>query len=793
MPITFGFFRRITNFPILNAKNGVKVSFTETVTMGNFFHAYQNLPISKKIGYMLLISAFFGLSISGLMGYLQGRGLLEEATVSKLTSIREIKKAGLELYFQQAEITLKVLAENPATKEAMLAFKAAFHAPDPDMMASQVARHQEGLLRYYQLEFAPRYNSNAATRIEGKSMLPNDLKAKFWQIAYISENHNPTGKKHHLNANKAIAPDAAYHLLHERYHSFFRTCLENYGFYDIFLVDNRTGHIVYSVFKEIDYATSLLDGPHAHSNIAEVFRKAQSKGAIAEFVCADFDEYAPSYTAPAMFIGIPIVENGQQLGVLIIQLPIDQVNGILSGFQRWQEIGLGITGETFVVGKDRLMRSDARGVAESPVEFIGHMEQLNQPSGALKRMEALASTIFLQQVATPGVEAALVGKTGVGIYKSYHQREVLSSYSPLNVYGLGWCIVSEMTTREAFQPIQSFKFFLLLVFVLMIFITMGLGTWLARKIAGPIKTATAHIVQISEGRNPAIAVLETKDEIGLMTRSLKKLVDNLDEAARFARAVGTRDFAFQYQARCEEDVLGLSLISMRNDLQQLETESQKRNRFTEGLAQLGEILRKFTGSEHLFDQSLRFVIKNVEAQQGALYVKQESGQRGEGVYSLVSCYALDKKKYLTLTVEPGIGLVGQAIIEKEMLVLSQVPASYWQIVTGTGQAQPGMLVVIPLMVMEQVYGALEIASLKPISADDRDLLQQFADLMASTIASEITNAKIKAMLLENQTIVEQLRTQEEEMRQNMEELLATQEEMERRQRDGQHGDPYTFD
>ena len=91
-----------------------------------------------------------------------------------------------------------------------------------------------------------------------------------------------------------------------------RSYLEKFGFYDIFLIDNETGHIVYSVFKEVDFATSLLTGPYKETNFARAF-KAASQANDKDFVkLVDFEPYYPSYNAPASFIASPIFNGSRK-------------------------------------------------------------------------------------------------------------------------------------------------------------------------------------------------------------------------------------------------------------------------------------------------------------------------------------------------------------------------------------------------------------------------------------------------------------------------------------------------
>ena len=143
-----------------------------------------------------------------------------------------------------------------------------------------------------------------------------------------------------------------------------RNFLEKFGYYDIFLIDIDTGHIVYSVFKEADYATSLLTGPYANSNLGKAFQTARTANAPSFTYLIDFSPYAPSYNAPASFIVSPIFEQDKLLGVAAFQMPVDQINNIMTTHQNWRNMGLGESDETYIVGLDLTLKNESRFLIE---------------------------------------------------------------------------------------------------------------------------------------------------------------------------------------------------------------------------------------------------------------------------------------------------------------------------------------------------------------------------------------------------------------------------------------------
>ena len=86
---------------------------------------------------------------------------------------------------------------------------------------------------------------------------------------------------------------------------------------------------MYSVFKELDYATSLLNGPYKDSGLGEAFQKAMALSSSEDVVLTDFRQYLPSYQAPASFIGCLIFDDGKKVGAAVFQIPVAKVADIM--------------------------------------------------------------------------------------------------------------------------------------------------------------------------------------------------------------------------------------------------------------------------------------------------------------------------------------------------------------------------------------------------------------------------------------------------------------------------------
>jgi len=358
-------------------------------------------------------------------------GTLRREAFQKLTAIREIKKNAIESYFQSIENQVQTFAEDRMIVDAMRQFRETFHATGTaGLDGSQITRMRSELRGYYVNEFAKVYtkqNNGAKPGVDAVMAKLGDEAVAF-QHAYISANKNPLGEKHKLD--RAVAANA-YNDLHAKVHPVVRTYLEKFGYYDIFLVDPKTGHIVYSVFKELDFATSLSKGPWAKTNFADVYRQAL-KLKHGQSAIVDYALYKPSYDAPAGFIASPIYDGAELSGVLVFQMPLDRISKVMS-----ERAGLGKTGETYLIGSDTLMRSDS------------YLDQ--------KHHSVVASFRHPEngKVATTAGKAAVAGKTGAEIITDYNGNPVLSAYTPVKAGGLTWGLLAEIDVAEAFVPVDA--------------------------------------------------------------------------------------------------------------------------------------------------------------------------------------------------------------------------------------------------------------------------------------------------------------------------------------------------
>lgn len=214
------------------------------------------------------------------------------------------------------------------------------------------------------------------------------------------------------------------------------------------------------------------------------------------------------------------------------------------------------------------------------------------------------------------------------------------------------------------------------------------------------------------------------------------------------------------------------------EIRRAREQEERQNWVAKGLANISEILRQ--SDDDVYTELLRSIIKYVDANQGGIYLVSED-ESEEKFFDLVACFAYEKEKFLTKRVEIGQGLLGQAFMEKETVVLKEVPEDYISITSGLGDAPPTVIVIVPLLHEDKVTGVLEIALFHQLDDYQLDFLNKLSANVASFVSSNSLNVQTRVLLEKSQEQMEQLQLHEEEMRQNMEELQATQEEMQRKE------------
>ena len=262
----------------------------------------------------------------------------------------------------------------------------------------------------------------------------------------------------------------------------------------------------------------------------------------------------------------------------------------------------------------------------------------------------------------------------------------------------------------------------------------------------------------------------------LMKEQINKEKVQFTLLEEFIGALENNHFDQRVSERFENKGLATQLERFRDKLLEGKRTEELRLWENEGLARFSDLLRRFSEVNQLTEEVIRFIVKYLACNQGSIFVLSENDNE---VLELKATYAYDKKKFVGKSLNAGEGLVGQCFLEKETIVLFDVPQNYIKITSGLGTANPDCVVIVPLKYNDVVAGVMEVASFNRMEQYQISFLEKCAAALASVIQASRVNDNVKRLLHDSQQQTEELRTQEEEMRQNVEELQSIQEQISR--------------
>ncbi|MBZ2172144.1 bacteriohemerythrin [Nitratidesulfovibrio sp. SRB-5] len=468
---------------------------------------------------------------------------MQDRARDQLTSIRSSKALHVEDIFRRMRNQLLTLAGELTAREAAQALPAAWLGVQGEvaghMDAKAVARQLLDVYAGPAYLRSPEFTANAPSAPgyvprAPEAYLPADANGVLLQGMYLlpalaagQRGASATPARHPL--------PTAYNTLHARCHPVLLHFADTFGYRDILLLDPNTGAVTYSVRKLPDFGTSLVTGPYKDTGLATVFRKAVAAGRAGERNAAamtDFAPYEPGRNAPAAFIATPVYDaSGAFLAVMALHVTETGINRVMTSEGRWKDVGLGESGDAYLVGPDLRVRS--------------------LPRGSTNRH------ILADIMDTEAARKAVAGETGCGAVRDHDGRPVLAAWQPLRIEGLTMGLVAEIDMDEALAATRdiaaasgkaerSMLTGALVVLLLGAALGSGVAVALVASISRPLRRLQAYAGEVAEGHLEARPEGAYPPELDAMRHSIERMVQNLrqrieeadgqrQEAARMAR------------------------------------------------------------------------------------------------------------------------------------------------------------------------------------------------------------------------------------------------------------------
>ena len=545
-----------------------------------------------------------------------------------------------------------------------------------------------------------------------------------------------------------------YRQIHEEYGYVLEQYVTMHGYADMYVLCMAHGHVMYSTAQNADLGSNLQGGPYRDSGLAAVWKQVSATQQVA---MQDFQPYEPAAGKPIAFIAAPITtRSGESIGVLALQISVEQINAIMR-----QREGLGETGESYLVGGDYLMRSDS---------FLDP----HQRSVMRSFSDAAAGTV--QSLA---VKQALSGKTGDAIIPDYREISVLSSYTPVDIFqDIRWALLVEIDESEAFQHVSDLRNTIVFWSIGLIVGVMAAAVWVSRTITGPLHNVVRVAKQIAEGDLHVDIEVTSEDEIGRALHAMQDMVAYIHEVADVAERVAAEDLQVSVLPKSEYDVLNQSLAKMvanlhamvqkqqqsLADIEQRNEAMQQQSWLKDGVTQLSAELAGEPLLKDLCRKALTFTARYVNAGQGVVYVYDQADEE----LRLYGSFAFTEREEISNSYRMGAGVVGQVAFERQPILLKHPAPEDGTITTGTFCGTALNTYTLPLVYEDELYGVLELASFTEFTDSVKEFLHEAIRVIATGLFSTAQRERVQQLLNASQQAAKQAEQATEQARQQAE-------------------------
>ena len=476
------------------------------------------VSIQSKLLVMLLITSVLSAAVVGYIGYSSGRHSLQASVFDRMTEIRQSQTRQLQSMFSDLTDSLIVYSRGWTGSEAIDAFIGGFN----QLGNAQIdPAQQQSIVNYYNDVFAKAEDAQTGHTVNVDALLPTSNAQRYLQAYYTAPVADPNAAIKVDDAHDGSAWSAA----NARFNDFFREIVTRFGFEDALLIDPQ-GNIVYSAYKGVDLGSNILTGPYRGGLLTDAYTKAMRSNDVDYVGVTDFGDYQPA-DEPTAWMVSPVGSESRIDGVLALQFPISKINKLMTMDKRWEESGMGKTGETFIVGPDDLMRSDSRLFLEDPQRFVGDVVKAGTPPDVAQDAIRQKTTTLVQPVATEATRLAQQGQRGTLITRDYLGHQTLQAYGPVDIPGLHWTVIATIDTSEAFAPVAAFTRKLVLSTAVIIFVVCLAAMLLARLFVRPIRRLEAGAQRISSGDYDVNLPVLSRDEFGELTATFNDMSRNL--------------------------------------------------------------------------------------------------------------------------------------------------------------------------------------------------------------------------------------------------------------------------
>ncbi len=489
--------------------------------------------LRRRLSLTLVGVALVSVLLLSAVNFVFARALIDDSVESQLEGVRDTRVQAVSNGIARIESQVAALAADPSLAAALVELADGYGRLDDDISAEQI----DGLVTVYETENLPPFVA-AGVDIPATSLVPKTAAGRSVQELYIASNPNPPDER-------ALLDDAGdgsdYSAAHAAHHPLLRQLSNSAGLSDLLLVDADSQQVVYSVKKRIELGTNGLSWPGVgdqYPNIQGIGSALEQLGGIAvgDASLSDAVFYIPTAGEPVLFVAAAVRSGSSVVGALVAEIPATALTDLMTAGQDWELLGLEKTGEAYVVGPDRTLRSESRVWIEDPQDYLRRAATSTDDERVVELIETVGSPILIQQVDNAAVDAALEGDEFTGTVRNYLDTEVLATAAPIAVSGLDWAVIVEQDTSESDAALRALVRAMLVVLAILLPLIALIGWLLARMLTRPVDVLVGAAARIADGHLDTEVEDLGRNELGDVGRQLEGVARQL--ASREQAIVG---------------------------------------------------------------------------------------------------------------------------------------------------------------------------------------------------------------------------------------------------------------
>jgi PAS domain S-box-containing protein len=739
-----------------------------------------NFKLENKIHFLTFSLVAFTILVLSIAGLYLFRKALIRNTYENLDKIADLKANEVEMRIIDYSEKIVNISYTDKLQNAVNELKTGFNQlkdEKSEMFATDtLEKMQVALSRYYNDELS---GISPVTQKNIIAFLPDNDLTLVAQTLFLYLNPKKVGEK-----SEFVLEDGyfSYALAHKNYQPYFQELCKKWNASDILLIDAKSGNVIYTVAKNIDFGTNLFDGRFRKSSLAKAFRKSLAT-ARTEVSFTDFESSPATFDQSMAYLSVPVFSNNEIIGICAVQFDSRLFDDVL--FDKLVVSRQG-TLDFSVIGDDLLLRNNSRCFLSDREGTLKKIKKRAGRSEMKKILQVESLGNMVNQVNYPLKTKEYLNTVESALLTDYQKTSVYAGIKKLNIKGADLYLLAKMDQSEALGHLYRLLKYLFLLMLPMMIAVFFIGRIFGRALTLRIDKLNNSLLQLYKGEKPKPIEWLIHDEIGQTIDTYNNLRNRIIATSEFALEMSESNFSHEFETLDDNDSLGKSMNVLKEKMIQSKEEheirikeDEIRNWINTGIATFNDLLRQNSNNiEALSYSIIEKMIEYVKANQGGIFLV-DGEENEEKTLRLIAGYAYDRRKYLKEVIGTNEGLLGTCYQEKLPIYLKDIPDDYLQIGSGLGQSKPSNLYISPLKVDDKVLGIMEIASFHEFEKFEIDFIDKVSEGIAATFVSVKLNMQTAYLLKESGRRSEEIAQQEEEMRQNIEEMHATQEELTR--------------